>query len=182
MSFTMSVPRLETERLILRELRDSDWDAYAKLMANPNVVRFIGGETKQRPEVWWQVATLAGHWAIKGYGPFAVERKEDGVFLGRVGFLHGPEWPGPEIAWTLDEPYWGKGYAKEAALAAMRWGFDTIGFEKLCSMILPDNTPSIKLAEAVGESYERDYPFRQFTVRLYSIARADFYRLHGPSE
>jgi len=54
-----------------------------------------------------------GHWTLRGYGTWAVERKSDGAFIGRVGLINPEGWPGLEVGWTLGKPYWGQGYATE---------------------------------------------------------------------
>src|SRR5262245_22960661 len=113
----MSRPALETERLRLRQFRDSDIDSYASMCANPEVMRYLSanGELLSRADAWRQMSMFLGHWELRGYGTWAVEEKSSGAFVGRVG-LHFPEgWPDRELGWTVDRQFWGKGYAVEAA-------------------------------------------------------------------
>ncbi len=81
---------LETPRLLLRQFRESDWDAYAQMSADAEVMRYIGtGVTLTRDESWRSIANFLGHWQLRGYGMYAIESKESGEFVGRVG-IHDP--------------------------------------------------------------------------------------------
>ena len=163
-----SIPTIETERLILRGWREDDLDAYAAMMADPEVMRFLGGASS-RSDAWRGMATVIGHWELRGFGLWAVERKRDGVLIGRVGVQYPEGWPSTEVAWTLGRPYWGHGYATEAAKASLDYGFRTTRLPKLISLIDPENHGSRRVAERLaytkggkatitifGTSYELD--------------------------
>ncbi|MGB0713327.1 MAG: GNAT family N-acetyltransferase, partial [Gammaproteobacteria bacterium] len=109
------IPTLESARLRLRPLVSEDLDAYATLCADEQVMRYVGEcQPLDRAGAWRQLAMLMGHWSLRGFGMWAVERVHDGCFLGRAG-LHYPEgWPGVEIGWVLGSEFWGQGYATEA--------------------------------------------------------------------
>lgn len=145
------IPIIQTGRLRLRGWRESDLDPLVRMMANPEVARFIGG-VQPRSSVWRSMAMFVGLWALHGYGFWAVERSSDGVFLGRVGLWHPESWPGIELAWSLDRPYWGNGYATEAAKAALDYGFLNLPVPKLVSLIDPENVPSQRVASRLGET------------------------------
>jgi hypothetical protein len=110
-------PRLETSRLLLREWRESDFEPHAAMCADPEVMRHLGG-TIDPAESWRRMAQHAGHWALRGYGKWAVERRDTGEWIGRVGLWNPPDWPGVEVGWTLVRGAWGQGYATEAATAS----------------------------------------------------------------
>src|SRR3954451_16130802 len=127
----MTIPVLRTNRLMLRGFRADDWNAYATLNADPAVRDWLGGTILTREQAWTQMETFMGQWALRGYGVFAAE--VDGALAGRVGILHLPERPEPELAWTLAPSFWGRGLATEAAAEARRWAFAEFGWDRLVS-------------------------------------------------
>src|SRR5215208_1421034 len=118
-------PILETARLILRPPREEDLAGWADLMGTEESARFIGG-TMARPAAWRGMATMAGSWALKGFGMFSVIDKASGEWLGRVGPWQPEGWPGTEVGWGLKRSAWGKGYAQESAEAAIDWAFGAL--------------------------------------------------------
>jgi RimJ/RimL family protein N-acetyltransferase len=170
-----SIIALNTSRLRLRQLAQTDLDDYAALCGDAEVMRYVGDRVPlSRDDAWRQLALLVGHWTLKGYGMWAVEERSSGRFVGRVG-LHFPEgWPEPEVGWALSRAYWGRGYAFEAAVAALRVAFDMLDWPRAISLIAPLNQPSIRLAERLGERFERSILLRGNTVGLYAIERAQW--------
>ncbi|MGH9941159.1 MAG: GNAT family N-acetyltransferase [Pyrinomonadaceae bacterium] len=162
---------LETERLVLRHFREDDFEAYARINADPEVMRFLGGQVMSRLEAWRHMAMLVGHWQLRGYGHWAVVEKATGAFAGRLGF-HNPEgWPAFEIGWTLAREHWGKGYATEGATAALDYVFTEMKREHVISLIHPDNVNSIRVAERLGERLEGKTGLFGIEVSVYSLDR-----------
>lgn len=151
-------PTLETPRLILRPPIHADFDAWAAMSQEEETQRFIGG-VQPRDAAWRSLATMAGSWAILGYGMFSVIEKDSGRWIGRVGPWRpgGKEggWPGDEVGWGIIADAMGKGLAHEAAAASIQWAFDTLGWESVIHCIDPANAPSIALAERLGSSLQR---------------------------
>ena len=169
---------LETERLILREFRESDADAYAAICADPEVMRYLGeGRALSTFEAWRSMAFLVGHWQLLGYGHFAAEEKATGNFVGRIGFLNPRGWPGFELGWTLGREYWGRGYATEAARRALRYAFEDLDRDHIISLIYPENKPSSKVAERLGEKIEGKTELFGKEVLIYGIDRKDWIRV-----
>ncbi|MCU1264025.1 MAG: family N-acetyltransferase [Acidobacteria bacterium] len=166
--------KLETERLILRMLRVDDAEEYARIHGDPEVMRYLGGKPFSTLEAWRHMAFLVGHWELLGYGHFAVEEKSSGRLIGRIGFLNPEGWPGFEIGWTLARESWGKGYAIEGARRVLSYGFEELDREHVISLINPDNTPSIKVAERLGEKLEGKTELFGNEVLIYGIDRADW--------
>ncbi len=172
------IPHLETERLVLREMRNEDFEAWASFMADMEVVRYLNGSPQLRSDAWRNMAMTLGHWALRGYGMWAVERKEDRAFMGRVGMFSPEGWPGLEVGWTLGRPYWGKGYATEAAAASMRYAFLTQPVDRIISTIHPENKASqavaLRLGEAKGPRQELIIAGNTYTADIWSITREEW--------
>ena len=172
------IPRLETERLIMRGPEAGDFEAFAAMMARPEVARYIAPAPMTRAEAWRALSSGIGHWVMRGYGAWTVMRKADGAFVGRVGMINPEGWPGLEIGWTLDQPFWGMGYATEAAAVAMRYAFLTQPVDRLISNIDPENTASQAVAVRLGESKgERSFLTvggKDYPVDIWAIGRDEW--------
>ncbi len=167
--------RLKTQRLVLREFRSEDLDAYAAMCADPEVMRYLSAEgtVLVREDAWRQMAMFAGHWALRGFGMWAVEHRRSGDFLGRVG-LHYPEgWPDREVGWCLARPYWGQGFAREAAEAAIRHAFDHLGWQHVISLVRPENQRSIHLALRLGEYFQGTAEVGGIVHHVYGLDRGE---------
>ncbi len=140
---------IETPRLILRVPREEDVGPYCAMMADEETARFIGG--LQTPsEAWRVLASLAGCWALHGFGMFSMIEKSSGAWVGRTGPWRPADWPGDEIGWGVVREHWGKGYALEAAIASMNFAVDELGWTDIIHCIAPDNVNSARLAERLG--------------------------------
>ena len=164
------MPCLETPRLILRGWRPDDAQAHAAITADPEVMRHLGG-VLSAPQSWRQMAQHAGHWVLRAYGPWAIERRADGVLLGRAGLWNPDGWPGLELGWVLARHAWGHGYATEGARAALEWAWASVEADRLISVIAPENTASVRVAERLGLSPVRDETLDGSPVRIYGIDR-----------
>lgn len=168
---------LETERLVLRMFRESDTDAYAEMVGDPEVMRFLGGgQPVPRAEAWRNMAMVLGHWQLRGYGMWAVEEKTTGELAGRVGCWRPEGWPGLEVGWTLRRSFWGRGYATEAARASIEYAFKTLDQTRVISLIAPENVNSIRVAERLGEKPEGEWEIFGTKVIVYAVGREEFKR------
>jgi len=170
-------PTLETARLILRPTAEEDLDGWAEMMANPESSQFIGGPL-ERAAAWRGMASMAGSWAIKGFGMFSLIEKDSGLWVGRIGPWQPEQWPGTEVGWGLHQRAWGKGYGVEAAIASIDWAFDTLGWTEVIHCIDPANTPSQKLAERIG-SYNQGptrmpAPFQDMPIDRWGQTREEW--------
>jgi RimJ/RimL family protein N-acetyltransferase len=147
---------LETERLVLRKIDpERDFDAWARSMADEDTVRYLGTPPMNRAQAWRSMATVIGHWVIRGYGFFSLEHKETGECVGRVGPWYPEGWPSPEIGWTISPDHLRQGYAIEAARASLDYVFNTLGWTRVIHVILEGNEASIAVAEKLGSRFIR---------------------------
>jgi RimJ/RimL family protein N-acetyltransferase len=162
---------LFTERLTLRMFREADFEAYAAMCADPEVMRYLGdGKTFSRIDAWRSLAAILGHWQLRGYGLWAVEERASGELIGRIGCYNPGGWPGFEVGWTLRRNSWGKGYATEGAQAAMRFAFEELGQPHVISLMHPENERSIRVAERLSESLEGRTEVNGQEALVYGIA------------
>lgn len=166
------VPQLETERLILRGHRESDIASEIAFYQTEQS-HSVGGPMDAN-DVWRYVAMMMGHWALRGYGFFALEEKATGTYVGRAGPWMPLGYDEPEIGWTLMNHATGKGYATEAALAARSYAYDVLGWNTAISLTLPENTASQAVAKRLGATLERTFESKYGTAQVW--------RHPGPSD
>jgi RimJ/RimL family protein N-acetyltransferase len=166
------VPELRTRRLLLRAFRESDLDPLAAMCADPEVMRYLGdGRTLDRADTWRQMAMFMGHWALRGFGMWAVEEQGTGAWVGRVGLFYPEGWPDREVGWALAREHWGRGLATEAARAVLDHVFGTLGWDRVISLIYRENARSVRVAERLGERYEGQVVVRGHPADVYVVTR-----------
>jgi RimJ/RimL family protein N-acetyltransferase len=162
----VAAPELRTSRLRMRPHRRDDADQLLAMWQDPVVVRHFGGQPVSPEDSWNRLLRYAGHWALNGYGLWAVEELESGRFVGDVGLFEGRRGLGdrfesaPEAGWVLLPAGHGKGYAREAMQAALRWGQSQHRWPRTVCMIDPDNAASIRTAAALGYAEFDRRPYR----------------------
>jgi ribosomal-protein-alanine N-acetyltransferase len=166
---SVDVPTLETDRIVMREFRGDDFEPMAGFYADP-VSRFYGGPC-DRQEAWRKFAMYPGHWALRGFGPWALEIKATGEYIGLCGLWYPDGWIEPEITWALLPAHHGNGYATEAARRALRSAYDDFGWPTAVSVIAVDNAPSMAVATRLGATFEREVDYRYGRASLYRHAR-----------
>ena len=171
------VPIIETERLILREFRRADLDAHAATLGDVEVMRHIGGEALSREDSWRRLVMSVGMWSVIGMGPWVVERRADGRYLGHIGFFEferdlQPSILGePEMGWIFDRAAQGQGYASEAGKAALQWADEVLRPASIPAIIDLENTPSMRLAGRLGFVRQADAVYKDKPIALFRRAR-----------
>jgi RimJ/RimL family protein N-acetyltransferase len=161
---------LRTERLLLREWREEDFEAWAALCADPEVMRALGHEGGlSRDEAWREMAFFAGHWALRGFGHWVLEEIETGELVGRAGLLCPEGWPDLEVGWTVARSRWGRGYAPEAGRASIDWARDRLGAGHVISLIADDNERSARVAAKLGMTPEGRATVRGYDLRVFGL-------------
>jgi RimJ/RimL family protein N-acetyltransferase len=152
-----STPVIETERLILRAPEARDIDAYMAFLTGPRSAR-VGGPVDRRA-AWRSFGHMIGHWVMRGYGLFIIERKDTGEAIGFTGPWFPESWPEPELGWTLfTDAAEGKGYAFEAASAARDFFFGELGWATAVSYVEPGNDRSAAVARRLGAVLDPEAP------------------------
>jgi ribosomal-protein-alanine N-acetyltransferase len=175
---------IRTPRLILREWRDSDLAPFAAQNGDPYVMRFMR-DVLTREESDAYVARLTAHFAKHGFSKWAVEAPGVADFIGAIGLTWVPFeasfTPAVEVAWRLHQPYWGKGYATEAARAAIEDGFARVGLNEIVAITTLQNVPSQRVMERLGmtRSIEFDHPL---LAEAHPLRRHILYRLRALPE
>ena len=170
------IPTLETDRLILRAPAAEDFEPWADFSADEEAARYIGG-VQTRAGAWRVLCVMTGAWTIRGYSMFSVIEKATGRWVGRVGPWMPEGWPGTEVGWGIVRDCWGKGYATEAAEAAIDWAFATQGWDEVIHTIEPANLNSQKVAERLGSRVLRQAvlpPPMNVAVDVWGQSRAEW--------
>jgi RimJ/RimL family protein N-acetyltransferase len=173
---------LKTSRLILRPTAAEDFEGWAAMMADDKNTEFIGG-LQERPVAWRSFLTMAGAWTIQGFGMFSVIEKETGDWIGRVGPWMPEGWPGSEVGWAIRRDRWGRGYAVEAATAAIDWVFDVLGWDEVIHSISPNNTASQAVATRLGSRLrgvgQLPAPMEMIEIDIWSQTREQWRARRG---
>ncbi|WP_299517780.1 GNAT family N-acetyltransferase [uncultured Serinicoccus sp.] len=161
MSGRPQAPRRTTRRLVLRGFVEADREPFAAMNADPEVTRYLQGPmSRERSDAF--VDRIDACWSERGYGLWALERRDTGAFLGYTGlwpadFL--PSGPAVEVGWRLARSAWGHGFATEAATEALRLGFTEVGLAEIVSFTPAVNTASLRVMGRIGL---RRHPARDF--------------------
>lgn len=173
-----------TERLLLRQWKDTDLEPFAKLTSNPDVMKFFP-KLLNRDEsnaLADQIKFLIG---VKGWGLWAVELLETQEFIGCIGMHPQPSKfdfsPCIEIGWRIDPKFWNKGYATEGAEACLRFAFEELGCEEIVAFTSQGNLVSQKVMQKIGMTFSHDFLHPDFAdghplreEKLYRIKKQDF--------
>jgi RimJ/RimL family protein N-acetyltransferase len=148
-----------------------DFDAYATNLTDPVATKFTSG-LQDRRAAWRSFAAQTGSWLLNGGGWWAVEQREGGAVVGTVGaFFRETDATLVELGWSFYRPYWGQGFASEAAAAALRYALDTHGGRQVVAHISAENFASIGVSKHLGMKYERDVDFYGEPVGRYVLMR-----------
>lgn len=165
---------LETKRLGLRPLALDDLDDVASLLGDAEALRFWGGPLDREGARHWIERNIARYDA-DGFGRCAVVLRETRELVGDCGLITTTVEGQPEVelGWIVRRRYWGKGIATEAAAAWLDFAFDTLGRERIVSMVSAENVASRRVAEKLGMTVEREAMWGDRPHLMYSLGMAD---------
>jgi ribosomal-protein-alanine N-acetyltransferase len=153
--------------------RTDDLDNLATLLASPDVMRYVeDGQPKNRNVAEKALNSIIAHWQREGFGRWAVEEKASGQFIGFGGLrsLHGT----PEVVFHMGPEHWGKGYGTELGKAALNYGFNERGFDRIVAIAKPDNAASIHVLDKLGMKFQRRTTYYDIEVVEYAITADEF--------
>jgi RimJ/RimL family protein N-acetyltransferase len=153
-AFAISLPRLHTERLTLREYRRDDFDLFADHLVNPESSAHLGSADRQT--AWRIFSSHAGLWVLQGAGWWALEDRQTGQLVGNIGAFFREQSTVMELGWNTYRAFWGKGIANEAAAAVLTYAFEVRREPKVRALITSGNESSRRVAERIGLTYEME--------------------------
>jgi len=168
---------LTTDRLKFRQLRESDLETLAQINDDPAVMKFIGkGGTKSPEQTRDELRWILKLYESRGYGLWGTILRENDQLIGRCGLIPWTieEIPELEVAYLLAREYWGQGLATEAATGIINYAFKEYSWDHLISLIYPDNTASIRVAEKAGMHRHKQVNLFDSSVLMYRILRKDW--------
>lgn len=168
----MSIPTIQTSRLVLRAFTGADAAPLHQIMGEPGVLRYFPNqEPPSMDRVARMVASQLAHWQEHGYGWWAVQRRAETGLIGWAGLQYLPETDETEVAYLLAKAYWGQGLATEAARASLDFAFDGLGLEQIVGIVHPENAASQGVLEKLGMTLvERTQYFGMDCLR-YEISK-----------
>ena len=187
-----SIPRLTTDRLVLRAFQAADRVPFGRMNGDPAVMEFMSRRLSPAESDAF-LDRIVERWAADGFGLWAVERRADGAFIGFAGLseptFQAPFVPAIEVGWRLARPAWGHGFATEAGAAALRFGFEVLGHGEIVSFTAVRNVRSRRVMEKLGLTHDPaddfdypnvapDHPIRRQV--LYRISRAHWLERSAP--
>ena len=164
----------------MRSITREDLPVLLRFRADPEVSRYLGGPEMSTPEfIEKRMEFYLDCYARYGFGMCALLRKDDGEMIGWSGIQPLEDSGQIEVGYGFDRPFWGKGYATEAAAAFLRYGFETAGLARIVAVAAPENTASRHVMEKLGMRYERTAHHYNTDCVLYAITREEFTPLPG---
>jgi len=169
---------IRTNRLCLRQFSKEDLDAYAKIMGDHEVGKWLPkGDGYTREETQRSLDYILEHWNKHGFGIWAVTDKEKDVLLGRCGLDMITETSEVEVDFVLARNYWGRGYATEAAKATLAYGFKTLKLDMIIALAKPENIASRRVIEKIGMRYIKNAEYWGIICAYYDISKAEYTRM-----
>jgi RimJ/RimL family protein N-acetyltransferase len=168
----MEFPEILTPRLLLRSWRDADVEQLAAIYADPESVRYLRYHDLEGTRA--QVERFKAHWEQHGFGLWAVEHRETGRFIGRIGLMHHDDWTASphdaEVGWVIARDLWGQGLASEGGAAALAFG-SQLGLKRFISIAHVDNAASQRVMEKLGLARQGETVWRDSPVVWFASDR-----------
>ncbi len=167
---------IETERLFLRPMNESDAEAVFAMRSDENVMRFIRPPQIRKSEAKDWIQLISSRWETEKLGFCAVVEKASNKFIGWCGLWRLKETDEIEVGYALFKEFWGKGFASEAAGAFLEYGFGELNLEKIVAVAEPQNQASQDVMKRLGMIYDYTDEFYGRDLVHYSITKDDYFR------
>jgi RimJ/RimL family protein N-acetyltransferase len=168
---------IETARLHLRPLTLQDLENLAQIYGDPEVMRYrLHPEPATRAQTQESLTQMIAHWQRYGFGRWATIEKATQTLIGHCGLEILTGTPEVEVNYLLDRPHWGKGLATEAAQKLVRYGFETLGRDRLVALAKPENYASRRVMEKIGMQYEKNVQYFGVDWVCYRVDRDQWQR------
>jgi RimJ/RimL family protein N-acetyltransferase len=150
----MEIPTIETAHLILRGWRPEDAEVWFRIVQEDGILQYFPNpKPPPRAKADDYIAHHLAHWEKYGCGHWAVVTRDDGQVVGWNGLEYLPELGETEVAYLLSKRVWGRGYATEAARAAVRFGFETAALDAIIGLVHPENGGSVRVLEKCSMTF-----------------------------
>jgi RimJ/RimL family protein N-acetyltransferase len=171
----MEFPTMQTEHLVLKGWRTEDAEALFDILQEDGILDYFPNPTP--PARTWAddyIAHHLAHWKQFGYGHWAVSMREDNRVVGWAGLEYLPDLGETEVAYLLSRHVWGRGYATEAARAAVRFGFKSAGLDRIIGLVHPENIGSRRVLEKCGMTLSDRLTLWGLEMSRYRVDRAAY--------
>jgi RimJ/RimL family protein N-acetyltransferase len=171
----MNIPALQTPHLLLRAWTTRDAEVWFNILHEEDILRYFPNPAPpDREKAEPYIAHHLTHWRTRGYGHWVAVAKQDGLVVGWCGLEYLPELDETEVAYLFSHRVWGRGYATEAARAAVRFGFESAGLEAITGLVHPDNVGSVRVLEKCGLTFAEQITLWGMGMSRYRITRARY--------
>jgi len=166
---------IETPRLILRQFSIEDSSLLYQIMGDSEVMRYwASGPDKTVEQTRERIESMLQEWRANEFGDWAVIKKEDNTLIGFCGLHHISNMPEVNLGFVLDKATWGKGYATEAALASLSFGFEKCHLSQIVGVTDPDNLATRRVLEKCGLRFWKDIIRKERSRVVYSVSKAEW--------
>ena len=176
MNQSFFIPEVETERLLLRAFAPGDFEAFAGMRADAEVMRYIGlpvgPQTREQARAWQEKNDR--RWRDNGFGMWGVGERATGELAGWCGLSRLDDTQEVEVGYGLARRAWGRGLATESARASLRYGFESVGLARIVAVVNPANDASRRVVEKLGLRYAKDAHHYGADLNYFEIDRAEF--------
>lgn len=166
---------LYTTRLVLRKMHPDDAQDAFDLNSDPDVVRYTGDGSFASVEEARTFLTNYDAYEKWGYGRLNCYLKENGEYIGWCGLKYHPAEDETDLGYRLKKKFWNQGYATEASLVCLQYGFEKLNLPFIVGRVMKENLASIKVLEKLGMSFWKEYNFHEHPGLYYKVTKEEFF-------